>query len=88
VLSWRFTYPDLRVGDGLVPFLIDWGDSPHPAQTAPGGIELVDLRAEHPDPASILECLRTLRLKLPLVAGRAPALIATLSTPRGRLELR
>lgn len=88
VLSWRLTYPNVRVGDGLVPFLIDWGDSPHPARTAPGGIELVDLRAEHPDPVAIIEWLRPLGLELPVVAGRAPALIATLGTPRGRLELR
>lgn len=88
VLSWRLTYPDVRVGAGLVPFLIDWGDSPHPAHTAPGGIALVDLRAEHPDPAAIIECLRPLGLDLPVVAGRAPALVATLATPRGRLELR
>jgi hypothetical protein len=88
VLSWRFTYPNMRVGGGLVPFLIDWGDSPHPAQTAPSGIELLDLRAEHPDPAAIIESLRPLGLELPVVAGGAPVLIATLDTPRGHLELR
>jgi hypothetical protein len=88
VLSWRSTYPDVRAGSGLVPFLIDWGDSPHPAYTAPAGIELVDLRAEHPDPAVIIDRLRTLGLDLPVVAGRSPALIAMLATPRGRLELR
>jgi hypothetical protein len=79
---------DVRVGDGLVPFLIDWGDGPHPARTAPGGLELVHLRAEHPDPVAIIEWLRRLGLELLVVAGRAPALIATLDTPRGRLELR
>jgi hypothetical protein len=88
VLSWRLTYPNVRVGDGLVPFLIDWGDGPHPARTAPGGLELVHLRAEHPDPVAIIEWLRRLGLELLVVAGRAPALIATLDTPRGRLELR
>jgi hypothetical protein len=25
VLSWRLTYPNMQVGDGVVPFLIDWG---------------------------------------------------------------
>ena len=88
VLSWRFTYPNMRVGGGLVPFLIDWGDSPHPAQTAPSEIELLDLRAEHPDPAAIIEWLRPLGLELPVVAGEAPVLIATLDTPHGHLELR
>lgn len=88
MLSWKLTYPDVRLGDGLIPFLIDWGASPHPALTAPGGIELVDLRAEHPEPTAITEWLWRLGLELPVTAGAAPALIATLQTPRGRVELR
>jgi hypothetical protein len=87
-LSWRLTYPDMRVGDGLIPFLIDWGDSPHPAQTAPGRLELVALHAEHPDSAAVTQLLMSLGWTLPVVPGPAPALIATLSTPRGRIELR
>jgi hypothetical protein len=88
VLAWRLTYPDVRVESGLVPFFIDWGDSPHPAETAPGGIRLVDLRAEHPDPAAIIGQLQQLGLALRVVAGPTPALIATLDTPLGRVELR
>jgi hypothetical protein len=88
VLAWRSTYPDLRAGEGLVPFLIDWGDSPHPAETAPGGIRIMDLRAEHPDPPAIVKRLRHLGLELPVLGGPAAALIATLLTPHGRVELR
>ncbi len=88
VLSWKLTYPDVRSGAGLIPFLIDWGASPHPSETAPGGVELVGLRAEHPDPAAIAEALRSLQLDLPITAGDMPALIATLETPRGRVELK
>lgn len=87
-LSWQLTYPDVRLGSGLVPFLIDWGDSPHPARTAPGEIRLVDLRAEHPDPAAVLDQLRRLGLELQVATGPAAALIAVLDTPRGRVELR
>lgn len=88
VLSWRFTYPNVRLGDGLVPFLIDWGQSPHPAQRAPGGLRLIDLRAEHPHPATILTSLRHLGVQLRVTAGARPALIATFDTPRGTVELR
>lgn len=87
VLSWRLTYPDIRLGAGLVPFLIDWGESPHPAQAAPAGLQLVDLRAEHPDPETIIEYLHLLGLEIPVAFGPTPALIATLDTPRGRVEL-
>lgn len=88
VLSWRLTYPSMRLGAGIVPFLIDWGAGTHPSRSAPDGIQLVDLRAEHPDPATVLTPLRHLGLALPVAAGAVPALIATFDTPRGPVELR
>ena len=88
VISWRVTYPDMRIGAGLVPFFIDWGESRHPSETAPAGLELLDLWAEHPDPAAMLDPLRRLGLELRVLAGPKPALIAALDTPRGRIELR
>jgi hypothetical protein len=88
VLSWRLTYPASREEAGIVPFLIDWGDSPHPADAAPQGLALIDLRAEHPDPASVIQHLRHLGLELRVLPGPRPALIATVDTPRGLVELR
>jgi glyoxalase-like protein len=88
VLSWRLTYPEPLAAEGLVPFLIDWGDSPHPAASAPKGIRLVDLHGEHPDPATITELLGRLGFELRVAAGPTPALVASLETPRGRVELR
>jgi hypothetical protein len=88
VLSWRLTSPEMRGGDGIVPFLIDWGDSPHPSDTAPGGALLVGLRAEHPAPDVITDQLRYLGLELQVSSGPAPVLIATLETPRGTVVLR
>jgi Glyoxalase-like domain len=88
VISWRLTYPNMQLGAGLVPFLIDWGQSRHPSQTAPGDVELVDLWGEHPEPSTILEMLRHLGLELRVIPGAVPALIAQFDTPRGRVELR
>ena len=48
LLSWRYTDPRTVVADGLVPFFIDWGATPHPAATAAPGASLVAVRAEHP----------------------------------------
>jgi len=88
LLSWTFTDPRTVLGDGLVPFLIDWGASPHPADHAPGGIELLGLRGEHPTPDGIVTMLRRLDIDLPVIHGPVPALIAMLATPRGPVELR
>ena len=88
LLSWEFTSPATVLGDGIVPFFIDWGKTPHPAQTAVAGATLVGLRAEHPDAQRVGETLRKLGLDLRLIAAPAPALIATVDCPKGRVELR
>jgi hypothetical protein len=86
-LSWRFTDPDALLGGGIVPFFIDWGESPHPAKTAPQGATLVALRAEHPDPGTVERILRVLHVEMPVTRGPAPALIAVIETANGRVEL-
>ena len=88
-LEWRMTVlRDPLPSAGLVPFLIDWGKTPHPAEAAPEGCRLVDLRGEHPHSGPVRETLRALGVELPVSDGPAPALIAQLRTPNGRLELR
>ncbi len=107
LLSWELTDPTPLVADGLVPFFIDWGESPHPAANAAAGVTLADLRAEHPAADSVAAQLAALNsamnaplgaavdqradsaaLGLSVASGALPALIATLDTRRGRVELR
>jgi hypothetical protein len=88
LLSWRYTDPRTVLADGLVPFFIDWGQSPHPARTAAQGASLITLRAEHPDAQRVQRLLQELGLDLPVRSGAAPALVALIDSPRGRVELR
>jgi hypothetical protein len=88
VLAWRYTDPNTVVADRLVPFLIDWGTSPHPSATAARGATLVAVRAEHPDAERVRQMLDVLGLDLRVQRGPAPAIIATIDGPRGRVELR
>jgi len=88
LLSWRYTDPKTVLADGLVPFFIDWGQSPHPANTAAPGASLIALRAEHPDAQRVQRLLRELGLDLPVQSGATPALVAIIDSPRGRVELR
>jgi hypothetical protein len=88
LLSWRLTEPPTDMSDGVVPFFIDWGDSPHPASTAAPGAVLVGLSAEHPDQKAIEHTLRLLGLDVPVTHGSHPRLTAVIDCPRGRVELR
>jgi len=87
-LAWQFTDPTTVVADGLVPFFIDWGASPHPAETAAPGLVLAGLRAEHPDPQRVREALSVVGVELPIAPGPRPALVGTLRGPLGETELR
>lgn len=75
LLSWRLTSVRPAPFDGVVPFLIDWGSSPHPAAAGLPGVELLSFTATHPDPAGVAAVLEALGVTLPLSAG-APALSA------------
>lgn len=88
ILSWRLTDLSTTVADGIVPFFIDWGRSPHPSQTAPGGHSLIDLRAEHPDTDRVQRMLRQLGLDLPVKRGSKATLIAVTHGPGGYVEVR
>lgn len=88
VLAWMVTDPFMPREGGVVPFFIDWGETPHPSEIAPVGCELVDLRAEHPDVGRVRDMLNGLELDLQVESGPTPALIATIRTPRGTVELR
>ena len=87
VLTWQLT--DLRcvIADGIVPFFIDWGKSPHPALVASGGATLVNLRAAHPDADRVLRMLGVIAVDLKVGVGAAPALIAEIDCPNGRVLL-
>jgi hypothetical protein len=88
LLSWRLTASPSFIADGIVPFFIDWGSTQHPATTLPKGCMLVALRAEHPNAERVRAMLSGIRVNLPVGAGSTPALVATIRTPRGEVELR
>lgn len=88
-LAWRLSDPAALPADGLVPFFIDWGDTPHAGLSAPAVGELVELRGEHPEPTRVRAMLSALDLHLPVELAEVPALVARIRTAGGReVELR
>lgn len=88
LLSWRLTEPGSDIENGIIPFFIDWGQSPHPSHSAPQGAVLVTLSAEHPDDERMRRALRVLGLDVPVTRGSHARLTAVVDGPCGRIELR
>jgi len=88
ILRWRLSDPYAERAAGVVPFLIDWGNSPHPAALAPTAGALVDFRLWHPDPAGVREQLRLLGLDMAVTEAPEPGLVAVVESAAGRVELR
>jgi len=86
VLRWRLTISEMA--GGLAPFLICWGDTEHPARSAPRGLTLEAFHIEHPDPPSLAPMLTALFADVEIKAAAAAALVARLSGPNGSTVLR
>ncbi len=87
LLSWRLAFPPDNQG-GVVPFVIGWGDTPHPSLSAATGTRLVGLRGEHPDPGRLGVVFAALGTELDVTEAAEPGLVAELTTVSGTVVLR
>lgn len=89
LLQWRITVraDGQRLAHGGIPTLIEWGDT-HPAAGMPeSGVTLHALQVRHPDAAALRRAHEAIGLAGVSLALGEPQLIATLETPRGRVQL-
>jgi hypothetical protein len=89
-LSWRISVRDdgARLFGGALPTLIEWGEV-HPAATLPAsGATLESLTLRSAEVAPLRQALRALGAGAVRIEAGAPALAATLNTPRGAVQLR
>ncbi|MYR90792.1 VOC family protein [Streptomyces sp. SID685] len=82
LLRWRLTGGEPAHPSGLVPFLIDWGDSRHPADSGLPVTPLIAVSATVPGPEEVRGPLAALGTGLDLAEGPV-ALRFTVDTPRG-----
>jgi len=83
VLRWRLSDPYAMAFGGVVPFLIAWGDSPHPARSAPHAGVLLALEAQHPDPVGVVDVFGALDVDLSPGRGPVPRLSARIRLADG-----
>jgi hypothetical protein len=87
-ISWLMT-PPLAVPEchGLVPFLVQWTGSAHPADRAARGARLVALSGSTPAAGDVRRRLAAVGEDLPLTDSDRWGLQAVLETPAGRVVL-
>ena len=83
VLAWKLTDPYAFPMDGTIPFLISWGETPHPAQAVPKAGVLVGFEIHHPDPEKVRESLKTLGVNIKITKGKEAKIIAKIKTENG-----
>ncbi len=95
-LRWRLSDPMALPGGGIVPFVIDWGTTPHPSTTLPNDCQLLELIVKHPDADTLQPVLDAFGPFLPdnsigsdisIVTAPEPGLVARLETPNGEIDL-
>lgn len=84
-LHWHLTQPPSR--PTLIPFLIAWGQTDHPALQDIPAVELVELSGHSPHAQRDRHVLELLGVHLPISAGQQVRLAARLRTPAGMVEL-
>jgi hypothetical protein len=87
LLRWRLTPPQRAGHSGLVPFVIDWGGTRHPADGGLAVVDLMSLRACHPDPEAVRRDLAALDVRLDLDVGTNPGLTAVVRGEHGPVTL-
>ena len=91
LLQWQITVREdgLRLMDGCLPTLIQWGAT-HPCDNLPAsGVQLQQLTLQHPQAATLRAACEAIGVAshVAITAGDAPQLTAQLTTPRGPVTL-
>ncbi len=87
VLQWQLSNPQIDPANGIVPFLIDWGSSPHPADDLPQAGTLLELNGKHPQARHWQPFLEAMDLPLQLFSGPSASLSAEIQLLNGETLL-
>ncbi|MFI5565139.1 VOC family protein [Amycolatopsis japonica] len=82
LLTWRLTGAGGL--DGLAPFLIDWGSTPHPTTRGLPSIPLLMVTGVHPEPAAVEAAVRALGMDMLVRRDTKPGLVAVLTNSAGK----
>jgi len=72
---------------GMVPFVIQWDQTPHPASTSPVGCNLLEFSAEHPSPNQFTKLVSELSFPFKIVESPSFQLKIKINSPKGVIEI-
>jgi hypothetical protein len=88
-LEWQMLLIGGHDYGGFLPILIDWGDTPHPATTAPTGLSVARFEVRHPEAAELARIYGDLLgAEVDTVRADHAMLDLVLDTPKGRIAFR
>ncbi len=87
LLQWELLFLGGHAFPGLMPFFIDWLDTPHPATTNPVAGVFTDLIIRTPEAGQLNALFSALDLKLRAQEGERIELEAVIDTPSGQVRL-
>lgn len=86
-IDWTILYlEDSRFGEAI-PFVIDWGTSPHPSESVQPGCQLRSFAVLHPEADELARLYAALDIPVPVKRGAYPGFVAELATPNGDVVL-
>lgn len=86
-LTWHLLAPQAGVAVDPVPFAIDWGTTPHPAQTITAELELVQVKVASTDPEGLAELYDRLDISIPIIPDDTVSFELTVRGPAGEYTL-
>jgi hypothetical protein len=86
-LHWRVVRISGHGFGSLVPFFIDWTDSPHPSASTPAGCTLDRLEIGHPRADQLNRLFDAFDIAQRAQVAAAPSLAALVDCPKGKVTL-
>ena len=72
---------------GLMPFFIDWQETPHPASTSPAGGRFLDVRIASPQASELNQAFEQVGLRSRAEAAQTASLAVTIAAAGGETRL-
>jgi Glyoxalase-like domain len=86
-IDWTILYLEDSRFSEAIPFVIDWGASPHPSESVPPGCQLGSFAVLHPETDELARLYAALGIPIPVKRAAYPGFVAELATPNGDVVL-